>query len=176
MIQIQIPLELFQKNLLDSLKQLLSPFVFHLGDSIILQHHCWYTSLCYCHLLEHLPQFFDFLVLKQKELFVKTHNLFSSLFLLLLLWLMYLSFQLTSHRASCQAGEDLISQLFLVSIYVAELCVCLYSHHSHIFDYFYMIFRACFPSIENRALASLQIPIGDLYIPLWWDYIEIYCD
>ena len=152
---------------------LLSPFVFHLEDLILLQHDCWYTL----HLEERWPQFFDFLFLKYQELFVKIHNSLYSLLLLLWLLLMYVSFQLTPPRVSSQAREGLILLLFLFSFYVAGDCVCLYSHQSHIFDYFYMLLRDdCFLSIENRASASFQFPIVDLYLPLWECHIVIFCD
>ena len=80
---------------------------------------------------------------------------------------MYVSFQLTPPRASSQVREGLIPLLLLVSFYVAGDCVCLYNRQSHIFDYFYILLEDdCFQSIENRACASLQFPIDDLYLPL----------
>ena len=97
--------------------------------------------------------------------------------LIILLLLMYESFQPTPLRASSQIREGLILLLFLVYFCVAGDCVCLYNHQSHIFDYFYMLLRDdCFLSIINRACVSLQFPIDDLYLPLWKCYIAISCD
>ena len=105
------------------------------------------------------------------------HNSLYYLVLIILLLLMYESFQPTPLRASSQIREGLILLLFLVYFCVAGDCVCLYNHQSHIFDYFYMLLRDdCFLSIINRACVSLQFPIDDLYLPLWKCYIAISCD
>ena len=76
-----------------------------------------------------------------------------------------LIYQVTALKAAVETNH-LLYPLYLLSLK--------YSHQSH---YFYMLLRDdCFLSIKNRASASFQFPIVDLYLPLWECYIVISCD